>query len=142
MTGMDTLLTEKPYPIKGMILTGANPVLTNPNSDKVEKALQALDLFVVREIFMTETAQLADYILPAATYLERSEIHCHTGLQVMGVTKAVVKFPDCQDEYTFWHDLAHRLGAGEWFPWESETELNQWRLEGTGLTLEQLAAHP
>ncbi len=142
MTGMNTLLTEKPYPIKGMILTGANPALTNPNSDKVVRALETLDLLVVREVFMTETARLADYILPAATYLERSELHCHSGLQLIGLTQAVVTFPECQDEYTFWHDLAHRLGAGKWFPWESENELNRWRLEGTGITLEQLATHP
>lgn len=142
MTAMDTILTEKPYPIKGMILTGANPALTNPNADKVVKALKALDLFVVREIFMTETAALADYILPAATFLERSEIHCHTGLQLIGLTQPVVSFPECQDEYTFWHNLAHRLEAGEWFPWASENELNRWRLEGTGITLEQLTAHP
>ena len=142
MTGIDTILSEKPYPIKGMILTGANPALTNPNSDKVVRALKALDLLVVREIFMTETARLADYILPAATYLERSELHCHSGLQVIGLSKAVVSFPECQDEYTFWHDLAHRLGVGEWFPWESENELNRWRLEGTGITPEQLAMHP
>lgn len=142
MMGMDTILTEKPYPIKGMILTGANPALTNPNTDKVVKALKALELFVVREIFMTDTAELADYVLPAATYLERSELHCHGGLQLMGLSQRVVQFPECQDEYTFWHDLAQRLGAGEWFPWESEEELNRWRLEGTGITVEQLAAHP
>ncbi|HTX92067.1 MAG TPA: molybdopterin-dependent oxidoreductase [Anaerolineales bacterium] len=142
MTGMDTILTGTPYPIKGMIITGANPALTNPNTDKVIRALKALDLLVVREVFMSETAKLADYVLPSATYLERSELHCHTGLQVLGLTQRVVSFPECQDEYTFWHDLAQRLGAGEWFPWESETELNRWRLEGTGVTLEQLAAHP
>ena len=139
---MDTIISGKPYPIKGMILTGANPALTNPNTNKVVKALKALDLFVVREIFMTETAKLADYILPAATYLERSEIHCHTGSQLMGLSQRVVSFPECQDEYTFWHDLADRLGAGEWFPWESEDELNRWRLEGTGITVEQLTARP
>lgn len=142
MMAMDTILTEKPYPLKGMILTGANPALTNPNTDKVVKALEALDLFVVREIFMTETAKLANYVLPAATYLERSELHCHTGLQLIGLSQPAFTYPECQDEYTFWRDLAHRLGDGAWFPWESENELNRWRLEGTGITAEQLTAHP
>jgi formate dehydrogenase (coenzyme F420) alpha subunit len=142
MTGIDTILTGKPYPLRGMILTGANPALTNPNSDKVISALEALDLLVVREVFMTETARLANYVLPAATYLERSELHCHSAHQLIGLSQAVVTFPECQDEYSFWRDLARRLGAGEWFPWESESELNRWRLEGTGITVEQLAAHP
>jgi anaerobic selenocysteine-containing dehydrogenase len=142
MMVMDTILTEQPYPLKGMILTGANPVLTNPNTNKVVKALSALDLFVVREIFMTETAELADYVLPAASYLERSEIHCHRGLQLIGLTQPVVNHHDFQTEYTFWRELAHRLDAGRWFPWESEDELVRWQLDGTGITVEELHAHP
>ncbi len=142
MTLMDTLISEKPYPIKGMILAGANPALTNPNSKKVVEALKSLELFVVREIFMTATAELADYVLPAATYLEHEEIHIHSGLQVIGLTQPIVTYPNCQDDYMFWHDLAIRLGAEEWFPWASEDELVRWRLEGTGFTAEELLAHP
>lgn len=142
MMAMDTMINGKPYPLKGMILTGANPVLTNPNTNKVIKALKALELFVVRDLFMTETAQLADYILPAASYLERSELFYYPGLQNLGLSKRVKVYPDCQDEYDFWHDLAHRLSVGQYFPWESEEELNEWLLTDTGITVNDLAAHP
>lgn len=142
MTAMDTILNESPYPIKAMILTGANPVITNPNSNKVKKALASLDLFVVRDLFMTETAELADYVLPAASFLERSELHCHPMFQVITLTKKIFSIPEVQDEYEFWHDMAHRLGIGDYFPWENETELNKWLLEPTGITLEELEKHP
>ncbi len=142
MTAMDSILSGKPYPLKGMILGGANPALTNPNSKKVIKALKKLDLFVVRDIFMTETASLADYILPGATYLEHSELHCHPIHQIIGITPEIVTFPDCDNDYMFWKKLAARLGAGEYFPWEDKDALNRWLLEETGVTVETLFDHP
>lgn len=142
MTAMDTLLTEKPYPLKGMILAGANPVLTNPNSGKVIKALKALDLFVVRELFMTETAELADYVLPAATFLENSEFHCHPIHQTISLSKKIVSFPGCESEFIFLKKLAEKLGKGEYFPWKDAEELNRWMLQGTGIKYEEVLAHP
>ena len=142
MTAMDVILSGDPYPLKGMILTGANPVMTNPNSLKVIRALSSLELFVVRELFMTETAKLAHYVLPAASFLERSELHSYKLFQSVNLTKKVISFADCQDEYQFWHDIAHRLGKGEYFPWQDETELNKWLLEPAGITIEELAERP
>jgi anaerobic selenocysteine-containing dehydrogenase len=142
MTVMDTILTEKPYPLKGMILGGANPALTNPNSHKVIKALKALDLFVVREIFMTETAELADYILPGATYLEQSELHVHPIHQIIGLSPEIVTFPDCDNEYIFWKKLAARMGVEKYFPWKDKEALNKWILKDSGITIEKLLDHP
>jgi len=142
MTAMNVILSDNPYPLRGMIVTGANPVLTNPNTLKVKKALESLELLVVRDLFMTETAELADYVLPAASFFERSELHCHTMFQIVNLTQKIISFPECQDEYQFWHDLAQRLGIGNYFPWENETELNKWLLEPTGIDIEELAGHP
>ncbi len=142
MTAMDTILTGKPYPLKGMILGGANPALTNPNSQKVIRALKSLDLFVVRELFMSETAELADYILPAASFLEHSELHCHPIHQTMSLSKEIVTFPNCDNEYVFWKKLSARLGVENYFPWENKEALNRWLLKDTGITLENLLEHP
>lgn len=142
MTAMDTILSDRPYPLKALLLTGANPAMTNPNTEKVRRALAALELLVVRDLFLTETAQLAHYVLPAASFLERSELHVHAMFQVVTLTKKLLSFPGVQDEYQFWHDLARRLGAGEFFPWKDEEELTRWLLEPTGVSLEQLAGHP
>ncbi len=142
MTAMDTILSGRPYPLKAMLLTAANPAMTNPNSEKVRRALGALELFVVRDLFLTETARLAHYVLPAASFLERSELHVHPMFQVVTLSRKLLCFPGVQDEYQFWRDLAHRLGAGSYFPWKDEEELTRWLLEPTGLTLEQVAGHP
>ncbi len=142
MSAMDTILSDKPYPLKGMILGGANPVLTNPNTQKVIQALKTLDLFVVRELFMTETAELADYILPAASYLEHADLHCHPIHQIIGLSPEIVTFPDCDNDYIFWKKLATRLGVGEYFPWEDKNALNRWLLKGSGITVEKLIEHP
>lgn len=141
MTAMGAILEADPYPLRAMIVTGANPALTNPNTPRVRRALEALDLLVVRDLFLSETAALADYVLPAASFLERTELHAHAKHQVISLTDQVVSWPDVQGEYQFWHDLAHRVGAGEFFPWEDETALNRWLLEPSGLTLELLEAH-
>jgi anaerobic selenocysteine-containing dehydrogenase len=142
MTAIDAVLKDDPYPLRALIVTGANPASTNPNSPKVLEALRSLDLLVVRDLFMSETAAVADYVLPAASFLERTELHAHAKFQILSVTRRVVSWPGVQGEYEFWHDLAHRLGIGEFFPWEDETALNRWLLEPTGLTLEELEAHP
>ncbi len=142
MTAMDAMLGQGPYPLKALLLTAANPALTNPNSQKVRRALSSLELFVVRDLFLTETARLAHFVLPAASFLERSELHVHAMFQVATLSRKLLSFPGVQDEYTFWHDLAHRLGAGAFFRWKNEEELTRWLLEPTGLTVEQLAGHP
>ena len=55
MTAMGAILEGVPYPLRAMIMTGANPALTNPNTARVREALTALDLLVVRDLFMSET---------------------------------------------------------------------------------------
>ena len=143
MTAMDYMLGKGDYPLKGLIVTAANPAVTNPNTRKVEEALGALDLLVVNDLFLTKTAGLAHYILPAASFLERSEIHIDTKFQRVYLTNKVVDIPGIKDEYKLWHDLAHRLGFGErYFPWENETQVNRYILEPSGIPIEQLQAHP
>jgi formate dehydrogenase (coenzyme F420) alpha subunit len=136
---LNAVLTGIPYDLKAMILTGANPVLTNPNSSKVREALSSLELFVVRDLFMTETASLAHYVLPAASFLERSEIINYGLPQTIGLTNRVVTFDQCQDEYSFFKAIATRLGLKAWFPWVDEEELNRWLLEPVGITIEELS---
>ena len=127
MTAMDYMLGHGDYPLKGLIVTAANPAVTNPNTAKVEAALGSLDLLVVNDLFFTKTAALAHYILPAASFLERSEIHIDTKYQRVYLTNKVVDIPGVADEYMLWHDLAHRLGFGErYFPWGNETQVNQY----------------
>jgi anaerobic selenocysteine-containing dehydrogenase len=143
MTAMDYMLGQGEYPLKGVIMTAANPAINNPNTKKVVTALSSLELLVVNDLFLTETAKLAHYVLPAATFLERSELHFYPKYQSVALTQKVAEVSGVQDEYSLWHDLAHRLGFGQqYFPWEDEEQVNRWILEPIGITLEELKKHP
>ena len=142
MTAFRQVLDGEPSALRALIVTGGNPALTNPDSESVTRALAALDLLVVRDLFLSETAALADYVMPAASFLERGDFHLHPETRSITLSRPVLRLPGVQTEYEFWHDLAHRLDAGPYFPWDDERELDRWLLEGSGLTLEELEAHP
>lgn len=143
MTGIDWMLGNGEYPLRAMIVTGGNPVSTQPNSGKVARAFSGLDLLVVRDLFLTKTAELAHYVLPAASFLERSELHLYSHIQWVSLSKKVIQIPEAVDEYSFWRDLAVRLGFGEkYFPWETESEVNRWLLEPTGVSPAELMKRP
>lgn len=68
--------------IRGMYIMGENPFLSDPNINKVRKALSNLDFLVVQDIFLTETAEFADVILPASSYLEKEGTYTNTDRRV------------------------------------------------------------
>ena len=107
---MDQIISGKPYPFKGLVMTAANPVLTNANSAKVRKALSSLELLAVKDLFITETAALADYIIPAASYLEREEMFFNGSLRAAFITGKYLDY-GLQTEYEFMKGLAERMGA-------------------------------
>jgi anaerobic selenocysteine-containing dehydrogenase len=96
---IEAMMTEKPYPLKSLFCFGGNPVMVMPDTKKVWEALKKLDLFVVLDFFITPSAELADYVLPAATWLERDEI-CHipyTDL-IVARQKAIEPAFECRDD--------------------------------------------
>jgi anaerobic selenocysteine-containing dehydrogenase len=143
LSGIDAMLGQGPYPLRALIVAGGNPANTNPNAPKTARALAGLDLLVARDLFRTETTELADYVLPAASFLERSELHVYSQYQWLALSRKVLDFPGLGDEYSFWRELAQRLGFGErFFPWKDEAEVNRWLLEPSGISVEQLERHP
>ncbi len=75
--------------VKGMYVMGEDPVLTDADANHVRKALLSLDLLIVQNIFMTETAKLAHVILPATSYAEKDGTFTNTERRVQRVRKAV-----------------------------------------------------
>ena len=139
---MDAMLNSDPYPLRALIMNGANPVLTNPETVKVKEAFSSLDLFVVRDLFFTETAKLADYIIPADSFLERSEV-INNGLpQTIALTRKVFDQQPCLNDYNFFRNLAIYSDIGEFFPWENENELTEWILEPQGISHKELMEQP
>jgi anaerobic selenocysteine-containing dehydrogenase len=138
-----SILDCKPYPTKALITWGSNPLLNAGNTRLVYKALKSpnLELHVVLEHFMTPTAMVADYVLPSASKLERgglSTVEDFTPFFQAG-EKAVEPLGERRSDYQFFRGLAIKLGFGEYFPWETEEDLYNYRLKPLGITFEQAA---
>lgn len=130
------ILSGKPYPVRGMITLSSNPMVTTPNTQLVYQALKSLDIFVVVDFFMTPSAQLADFVLPSTTYLERPWLWTYSG--VVGSERALPKKVegayDRRDDYDFWRSLGLQLGQVDDWPWKTLEELYDYRLKPAGLT--------
>ncbi|RLG91692.1 MAG: molybdopterin oxidoreductase [Candidatus Hecatellales archaeon] len=141
----DVLLTGKPYPIKAMIVCGGNPAVTWPNTKKVLEALKKLEFLVVIDIFMSETAKLADVILPACTFLEKSGIFDYglSGIPYVAFKRKVLEpLYESWSDWKIWFELGRRMGYKEYFPWENEEEALEEMLKPSGLTLDRLKENP
>lgn len=79
--------------IKAMYILGENPVLTDPNSNHIRSGLEKMEFLVVHELFLTETAEYADVILPAASFAETDGTFTNTERRVQRVRKAVEPLP-------------------------------------------------
>ena len=136
----DVLLTDEPYPVKAMIVAGGNPALSFPNSAKIVQALQKLEFLAVMDVTMTRTAELADLVLPAATFLETTELHSYgsSGLPYVILRKKAMEFPECWPDWKLWFQLAKRMGYEEYFPWSDEEEAIDFLLRPSGITVKDL----
>ena len=141
----DAIITGKPYPVKALVVQGCNPALTWPDSNKVGEALERLDLLVVSDLFMTETAKLADIFLPATAFPERKIVkdYVFVGLPLIAMSDKIVEpSADCLEDWQLWAELGKKMGYADYFPWQSADELFAYLLEPSGITLEQLEQNP
>ncbi|OEK00674.1 formate dehydrogenase subunit alpha [Roseivirga sp. 4D4] len=96
--------------LKVMWIIGEDVVQTDPNTSKVKKALTSLDLFIVQELFMTETAMLADVVLPGASFLEKSGTFTNGERRVQRVNKVVEPVPGTKADGQIIVDVMQRMG--------------------------------
>ncbi len=132
-----SIIEEKPYPVKAWFNIGCNPIVGWGNSKKVYEALKKVELSVVCELFMTPTAQLADYILPVPTYLEKNRLIDHEEVNPIGhiVTQKVVEpVGEVRDEFEVFGDLLRLCNLDKDWPWHKVEEFYEERLRETGLT--------
>ncbi len=117
------IITGEPYPIKAMILYGTNLLHTLPNRQRwIEQILPNLDLVVVNDIFMTATADYADYVLPDCTVYERDDIDVGYDGYIVLLEKAIEPMYECKPPIYFWTELAKRLGLGHYF----DKSMDEW----------------
>jgi anaerobic selenocysteine-containing dehydrogenase len=143
----DVLLSGKPYPIRAMIVNGGNPAASWPDRQKLFNAFSRLDLLVVMDLFMTETAKMADLVLPACSSIEMLNLAYNYGLTggmpvVMISKKLIEPLGECWPDWKFFTELGRRMGFKEEFPWNSDEEVLRMFLKESAITLEQIESEP
>jgi anaerobic selenocysteine-containing dehydrogenase len=133
----DAILTGKPYPVRALQLHGTNPVITRSNANQIYQALKQVEFMVVADFFLTPTAELADIVLPAATWLEIEDIGDHWKRQnYIYPRKTIVQVGECRSDHWMFMELGNRLGQEQ--HWFGSVEKNlDFILKPMGLTWEE-----
>jgi len=136
-----TILTGNPYPIKAVLIQYHNPLGASANGKLVYEALTSenLELLVVHELFMTPTAALADYVLPACHWLEKSALSTFFGWAnlLLAGQRAVDPTYERHNDYELWRDLGRRLDQERDWPNTLEDFWNE-MLRPAGTTFQAL----
>jgi anaerobic selenocysteine-containing dehydrogenase len=133
--------SSKPYPLRGMLAFGLNTRMW-PGCDFMEANLKKLDFIVDTDIFMTDSARLADVVLPACTSLERSELKFYAEKYVIWTEPAVKPLWESRPDTDIIFDLAKRMVPEDALMQKGYEACVNWILEPAKLTVEELKKHP
>ncbi|MFC1905441.1 molybdopterin-dependent oxidoreductase [Chloroflexota bacterium] len=132
--------TGKPYPLKAMLSAGLNPMYF-PRSNRFVENVKKLDFVVVTDYFQTPGTQLADVVLPIASWLERHILITAPGGATL-IEPAIEPVGDSWPECKIYFDLAKRLGIGaEFWNGDLESSFNE-ILQPSGITVDELVRQP
>jgi len=129
----EALRYGKPYPIKAMFCAGGNPVMNMQNVKSVWKSMKNnLDLLFVAEFFMTPTAEIADYVLPAAHWLERDDTCDLLYMNYVAARQKVIEpLGEC------WHVKRIPWADRKFLPWDDVDEFNEALVKDAGFTFKE-----
>jgi len=143
-----TMITGKPYSIKAFISSGANPAVTFPDTNLLLEGFKQLELNVSIDPYLTETGQLADYVLPACTSFEETGIGgfpwaISYGEPYIMLRKALIEpLYESMPIWKVWSLLGRKTGMAQHFPWNSDEEVAAHFFSTTGITMKDLKDHP
>lgn len=130
---IDSALTQKPYPIKAWIMSRHNPFQTVTCRSDLVKTVEQLDLVVSCDVYLSESAAYADYLLPECTYLERDEeVSDMSGLHPAYALRQQVVEPigEARPSWQIWKELGEQLGLGQYYPWQDMQTRQLYQLNG------------
>ena len=137
----DYILEEKPYPIKAVFAMGLNHRMW-PQPEHLQRALEKLDFYVNVELFMSESSNAADLVLPACTSYEREEVHVGKGGRFYLSNRAIEPVGEAKNDIEIIIDLLKKMGLKDEALENGYEAYMQHILEPSGLTLEELKNHP
>lgn len=122
LTIMEMFQAIEEEKVKALYIMGENPMVSDPDLHHVEKVLKKLDLLVVQDIFMTETAKLAHVILPGVSFAEKDGTFSATDRRVQRVRKAIEPLGEAKPDHEIICQLAQRMGGID-FQYDSVEEI-------------------
>ena len=130
--------------VKALYVMGENPMLTDPNLNHARACFEELDFLVVQDIFQTETAAVADVILPATAFAEKEGTFTNTERRVQRVRKAVTAPGEARHDWEIICDVSTRMGFPMHYSHASEIlqEIGRCNPDYGGITWERLEAGP
>lgn len=132
----DAIIDENPYPVKMLFFISSNPLMTRAKSREVYRALEKVDFMAVSDFFITPTAELADIVLPAATWLEMDYIGDFWKRHgYLLPRRKAIQVGECKSDHQMLNELAHRIGQGEYW-WKNFDEALDYILKPMGITWE------
>ena len=143
----DAALTGKPYPIKGCVIWGQNPIQTIPDQEKMKKVLKQMDFVMCVDVMPTDVTMWADILLPEVSYLERYD-YIKTGTQwdfaekhqqyISARMPLAAPMFERKDQVYITNEIARRMGYEKDIPVKSVEEMVDKNLKVAGLSIEQL----
>lgn len=128
--------------LHGLFVMGENPVLSDPNQAHVIEALKTLDFLVVQDIFLSETAELADVVLPSSSFAEKRGHFTNTERRVQALSPAIRSPGEAKDDWWIITQIANAMG-GNW-NYQSVEQINAEMCEVTpqyaGITWEKVTS--
>jgi formate dehydrogenase major subunit/formate dehydrogenase alpha subunit len=110
MTSTEMMHAAAEGKLKALYIMGENPIITDPNMHHTIKALESIDFLVVQDIFLTDTARLAEVVLPAACSFEKEGTFSNTERKIQRVRKAVNPPGEAMDDLRIIGEISKRLG--------------------------------
>ncbi len=136
----EAVLEGKPYPVKAIFVQSTNPVMSDPNRERVQQMFRALELGVALELFMSETALECDIVLPETSFYEHAEIRngMWLGPEVILCQPAVPPVGESKPPYEIVKGIAEKMGWGKYFPYRKWEDWGELMIQNIPMSLEEL----
>ena len=138
----DSVLTEKPYPIRTVIAPGSQPTVSTRGSKRITEALKKLDFYVVVDVTRTAGMKFADIVIPVATPYEIDHPFEVRGNWIMARNKVIEPLGDYKSLFEFILDLGVKMGYSADFWNGSMVDCMNYQLEPLKMTIDELRKHP
>ncbi len=139
---LDSVLTEKPYPVRAILAPGTQPAVSTRGTKRVIEALKKVDFYAVIDVMRTSDMDYADIVLPTTTPYETGHPFEARGNWIMARSKVIKPLGDYKSIYEFFLELGVKMGYADDF-WNGDvTAMQDFQLSSFGMTLDELRAYP